>query len=175
MKYLTSAALVLAVAVAACEKKSPAAPTLPLTFVFNATLSSASENPPIANAEAGSGGTATITMTVTRDSAGSITAASTVFQVNLTNVPATAAINIAHIHEAPVGVNGSIVVNTGLSAGNVVIAANGTGSFSRTVTNTSMDVVRALIVNTAAFYFNVHSSLNPGGVVRGQLTLTSSS
>jgi hypothetical protein len=172
-------ALALAAAVAACEKKSPAEPTAqPTRFVFNATLTSANEVPPIANAEAGAAGTATITMTVTRDGAGEITGGTIDFQVNLTNFPVSATPTIAHIHEAAAGSNGPIRVNTGLAAGQVTIAANGTGSFTRSIpSGTAWDanIARALIANPAGFYFNVHTSLNPGGVVRGQMSLTSSS
>ena len=35
----------------------------------------------------------------------------------------------------------------------------------------SMDAatINSIVANPAGFYFNVHSTLNPGGVVRGQL------
>jgi hypothetical protein len=174
-KFFGLIVLVLAVAVAACEKKNPAEPSQPTTFVFNATLSSANEVPPVSNAEAGAGGSVTITMTVTRDSAGDITGANIQFQCNLTGLPTTSSVNIAHIHEQVTGQNGPIRVNTTLAPGEVVIAGNGTGAFNKTVTGVDVNVARALIGNPAGFYFNVHTTLNGGGVVRGQLTLTSSS
>ena len=58
-------------------------------------------------------------------------------------------------------------MSTTLVAGEVTLA-NGSGSFTKT---TSVDpaVAQNIINNPAGFYFNIHSTLNPGGVARGQL------
>jgi hypothetical protein len=77
-------------------------------------------------------------------------------------------LNAAHIHRGGVGVNGEVVVNTGLTAGEVVLTSG-----SATVTKNGVAITPALaqeiIGNPAGFYFNVHSALNTGGVARGQL------
>ena len=34
------------------------------------------------------------------------------------------------------------------------------------------DIANQILTNPAGYYFNVHSTLNPGGVARGQLVRT---
>ena len=162
---------------AACgDDPAPGGPTgPPTTFVFTATLNTGNEVPPIGNAtEAGASGAATITMNVTRDAAGAITAATTTFAVTVTGFPAGSAVTIAHIHNAAAGASAGVFINTGLTAGEVTLT-NGAGSFTKTAPSTTAAQAEAIIANPAGFYFNVHSALNPGGVVRGQLSLQSSS
>jgi hypothetical protein len=158
----------LGVLVSGCGSSSPAAPTTPTNPTFTATLSPANENPAIVGPEASGSGTATVTMVTTKDGAGNITAATATFVVNLSGFPAGTPINIAHIHQAAAGVNGSVVVNSGLTAGQNVLT-NGSGTF--TASNLTVDAALAntILNNPAGFYFNVHSTLNPGGVARGQL------
>lgn len=146
----------------------------PTTFVFTSTLNTANEVPPIGNAtEAAATGTATITMNVTRDAAGTITGATTIFAVTMTGFPAGSAINSAHIHQAAAGASAGVFLSIGLAAGEVTLT-NGAASFTKTVSPTVAQA-EAIIANPAGFYFNVHSALNPGGVIRGQLALQSSS
>jgi hypothetical protein len=60
-------------------------------------------------------------------------------------------------------------VNTGLANGEVVLAT-GTGSFAKlNVTVTDPTIAQAIINNPAGFYFNVHTTVNTGGAIRGQL------
>ncbi|MES2430965.1 MAG: CHRD domain-containing protein [Bacteroidota bacterium] len=70
--------------------------------------------------------------------------------------PATA----AHIHIAPAGSAGSVVV--GLTA-----PANGTSSG---VAQVDKEVIKAIRKNPSAYYVNVHNATYPGGAVRGQLS-----
>jgi len=170
MKRLSVPAIALVLLAAGCTKNSTSAtgnPTVSLQPVFTAALSPANEVPPIVGAEASGTGTATITFDVTKDAAGNITTSTATFVVNLSGFPAGTPINIAHIHPGAAGTNGSVLVSTTLAAGQVVLT-NGSGSFTRAV---SVDPAAAqnIINNPAGFYFNVHSTLNPGGVARGQL------
>jgi hypothetical protein len=161
MKRLSLFAVAVAFLAAACSSSTTPSTNAPTKPTFTAALSTQNEVPPITNAESGGRGDATITIDQT---AGSVT-----FVVNLTGLPAGTPINIAHIHEAPAGTNGSVRVATTLAAGQVSIGANGTGSFTSTATGQDAALLQAIINNPAGFYFNAHSTLNPGGVVRGQL------
>jgi hypothetical protein len=161
---------------ASCSEDPPAGPTgPPTTFVHTFGLTTAAEVPPLANAtEASASGTVTITLNVTRDAAGTITAATTTFVCNVTGFPAGSAVNVAHIHAAAAGASAGVFLNTGLVAGEVTLTG-GAGSFTKTAVNTTVAQAEAIIANPAGHYFNVHSTLNPSGVLRGQLILTSSS
>ena len=60
-------------------------------------------------------------------------------------------------------------VSLGLSAGDVSFPT-GAGSFTRTGIAVSVDQANAILANPGGFYFNIHTSRNPDGVARGQLT-----
>lgn len=161
-------AMVCAMGVAACED-SPTEPD-DNTVVFTANLAGSSEVPPVTGAEAGGTGTATMTFNVTRDSAGAITAATANITANVANLPANTPLILAHIHTGAAGSTGGVLVNTGLSAA-TAINVGGNGTATLTFSNLTVNVtdLNNMIANPAGFYFNVHSTLNPGGVVRGQL------
>jgi len=166
MKRSTVITIALALFAAGCGGTTDPTPVKP---TFTADLRTSNENPPITNAEAGGSGSATITFDITRDAQNNITAATATFVVTLAGFPANTPINIAHIHRAPVGSNGNVVVNTSLAAGEVTLASGG-GSFTKTgIVISPVDLANEIINNPAGFYFNAHSTLNPGGVVRGQL------
>lgn len=170
MKRLAVVAVALALSSAACSKSSTAPSTTPTKPTFTAELRASNEVPPITNAESGGTGNATITFDVTRDGAGNVSGGTATFVVNLSGFPPGTPLNIAHIHQAPAGTNGSIVFNTALAAGEVTTNATGSASFTKAgVAPADPAIVNVIINNPAGFYFNVHSTLNPGGVVRGQL------
>jgi hypothetical protein len=171
MKRLSLLIVGLGVLVSGCGSSSSTAPTTPTNPTFTATLLPANENPAIVGAEASGQGNATVTLVVTRDASNNITAATGTFVVNLSNFPPNTPINIAHIHTGAAGVNGGIVMNSGLTAGTVVLNSAGAGTFTAAnLTFTSVDIANQVLANPSLFYFNVHSTLNPGGVARGQLT-----
>jgi len=76
--------------------------------------------------------------------------------------PATA----AHIHEAPAGTNGPVVVN---------LAAPGDGDAADCLTEGETgkfvgdQTVADILENPADYYVNVHNAEYPGGAIRGQL------
>jgi len=159
--------LALALFAAGCGS---AAPSQANRFIFSAELRASNEVPPISNAESGGQGNATVTIEVTRDASNNITAATAAFVVNISGLPANTPIILSHIHQAPAGVNGNVVVNTELSPASPVTLTSGSGSFERSsITVRPVDIATQIIANPAGFYFNSHSALNPGGVVRGQL------
>jgi len=153
--------------VAATPTPTPA-PTPQLKFVFTADLKSSNEVPAIANAEASCAGKGTFTLTTTKDASGTITAANALFETDITGCPAGTAINIGHIHKAAAGTNGSVVINSGLAAGEITLTA-GAGKINKTQPTVEAALAADVIANPANYYMNWHSTLNPGGVIRGQL------
>ena len=156
---------------AACGSSSPSSPSgQPNTIVFTAALSAQNEVPPITNADTNARGIGTFTLNLTRDSSGNITDGSGTFVYNLTGFPAGTQIRLTHIHEGGPGVNGGIVVDTGLTPANPITLVDGTLT-GQTFSNRPVGAALAqrIIDNPNGFYFNVHSVLNPGGAVRAQL------
>jgi hypothetical protein len=163
------ALLAVLTAVAACGSDSPTNPTSG-PIVFTAALSAANEVPAVTNADANGRGTATITLTAPRDSSGAITGAGTMnFVIQLSGFPGGAVVRAAHIHPGAVGVNGTPLVDTRLTAANAVTLADGTGTLSFSNIDVSQVDGQAIAANPAGFYFNAHTVTNPGGAVRGQL------
>jgi hypothetical protein len=140
-------------------------------LVFTAQLSPANEVPPITNAESTARGATQISFNVTRDASNAITGASATFYFQVTGLPAPTNIIGAHIHPGAAGVNGPVIVSTGLTAAGPLSVPTGTTDYSVTVA-ADPAVVQGIINNPAGYYFNLHSPMNPGGVVRGQLMRT---
>jgi hypothetical protein len=88
----------------------------------------------------------------------------------LTGFTPTSTVNIAHIHgpNAPAGTNAGVLINTTLAPG-VVALTNGAGTFSFPQVPASAANIAAILGAPQNFYFNVHTALNGGGAVRGQL------
>jgi hypothetical protein len=139
---------------------------------MTATLSPANEVPPIANAENTGRGAVQITFNVARDATGAITSGTADFHFQLSGFPSGTSIVAAHIHPGAAGVNGGIIVSTGLVATSPVTQSDGVMSFSATGISVPAATLQSIVNNPAAFYFNVHSPINPGGVARGQLNRT---
>ena len=169
MNRLALIAVTLCALTAGCGDDTETAPSnVPL--IFSATLSPASEVPPVGNAESGGRGAVQVQFEVTRGAGDAITSATAMFYFQLTGFPAGTTVQGAHIHPAPAGVNGPVIVSTGLTATTTVSLPNGTGEFSFGGIPVDGALVQSIVNNPAAFYFNVHSPLNSGGFARGQLT-----
>src|SRR5262249_26567761 len=132
------------------------------------------EIPPIS--AAGNSANATITVHVTRDDRGNVNAATVTFDIDYT-ISSALTFTGLHIHNAPTGQNGSIVIDTGVSATNTISAAAGTGKITRVVNYTiaaSSDInaiksVTGLLATPENYYVNIHTTVNPAGFMRGQL------
>jgi len=178
MKRLSFIAIGMLVVAVACSKKTSenngggggTTPTPVVTLstqTFTVPLVAAAEVPAIAGAESGTSGSATIKFNLTKTD-GVLTAATADFSVNVAGFPAGSTVTISHIHLGAAGANGGIIVNTGLVSGETPLTG-GAGAFTKTGIAMTPDVANSIINNPSGFYFNVHSSTNPGGVVRGQM------
>jgi hypothetical protein len=162
MKRLATAVAILALGVAGCGgSNNSTAPSSNLK-VFNVQLSPANENPPITTAESTAKGTATITIHTDTNVVD--------FNVSLSGFPAGSTITAAHIHgpNAPAGVNAAVLVGTGLASGATNLV-NGAGTFTLTQGTATAAQIQSILAAPQNFYFNVHTTANPGGVMRGQL------
>lgn len=168
MKRFLMLVCAAALALPGCGSKSPTNPSNAPT-IFTVALSAQNETPPITNAEANARGQAIITFHVTKDSGGNITAATVDFNVSMSGFPVGSQVTAAHIHTGAAGVPGGVLISTGISAGSGIAAADGTASFNATNIPLTVDNATRILANPAGFYFNVHTTLNPGGVIRGQL------
>jgi hypothetical protein len=170
---LSLALLVLGFTLSACNGyNTPAQPSSPSPSksTFTALLLPANEVPAIVGPEAAGSGIATITLNLTKDVYGSVTAATFDFAVTVTGFPNGTSITDAHIHGGAPGTNGGILVNLGLAAGDVTLPT-GAGAFSRTGIMVTVDQANAILANPGNFYFNIHTAANSGGVARGQLAI----
>ena len=168
MKRLAMAVTVslLAIGGAGCGSSSP---TNPSTFkVFTVQLLPANENPPVTNAEQSGRGTAVITIHTDTNTVD--------FSISLNSFPANTNVILAHIHPGPVGVNGGALIGVpGLAATTPLVLNDGTGTWVATGVaangggNTPATNISNILAAPQNFYFNVHTTNNPGGVMRGQL------
>jgi CHRD domain len=85
------------------------------------------------------------------------------FKITVQN-PAGETFILGHIHQAPVGVNGPIVVNLlgTISESGTLLKFEGTR-------DVPADIAAALRENPAGFYVNLHTTIDPTGAMRGQL------
>jgi hypothetical protein len=164
--------LMVALALAACDD-SPTGPSNTGPIVFTAQLLASNEVPPISNAESNARGSVTITFNVPRDSSGNVTGpGSATFAFQLADFPAGSSAILAHIHTGASTVAGPVLVNTGLTPATAIAMPSGTATVSMTVNTLTQAQATDIAANPANYYFNVHSPVNPGGAVRGQLTRT---
>jgi hypothetical protein len=144
-----------------------AAPAAAQTFTLTAKLTGAGEATPTANGiVTGAFGDATVVV--------NMSTRTVTYTVNVFNLPS--GIAASHIHVGAEGVGGPVVVNF-----TVPTAASNDFSYSGTVADTAFvlrpdqgirsadDMFQAILGGNS--YVNVHSAVNPGGEIRGQLVL----
>ena len=173
MKHLSILVLALTMAVA-CSSKSPTSSTSnPNQVKFTATLLPSNEVPAITGAEASGRGSVTVTLNLTKDAAGTITAVNADFALDVNSFPPGTPITAAHIHNAPAGTNAGVLVSMGLGAGEIVLVNGSQTGITKTNQTNGGTFTPAqaqdIINNPQNYYFNIHSVANPSGVARGQL------
>jgi hypothetical protein len=176
MKRVLSAMAAAGLMAAACGgapaaqvTTAPPTATPRTVYVFTADLSAANENPPITDAEASGSGTTTVTLTTTKDSTGKITAATAKFEIVLKGFPSTTMLTISHIHKGDAKTNGPVVVDSGMKAADPIALTTGGTTITKDNLTVAPDLAAAIIASPGDYYYNVHSQVHPGGVVRGQL------
>ena len=150
------------------------APTPVNEFAFLADLKASNEIPPIADSEASCTGTGQFLLRTKFDAAGKVIAAAAQFDILIRTCPESTQITVAHIHRAPAGQNGDVKVDSGLKASEPIKVQTGglggeIGITKGDIPVTDLAVVADIMANPANYYFNVHSVVHPGGLVRGQL------
>jgi hypothetical protein len=84
------------------------------------------------------------------------------FELSWADIDGT--VTASHIHEAPPGTPGPIVVPLFVDE-----SFSGTGSASGCVSDVDRQLIKAIRQDPAAFYVNIHSTVFPAGAIRGQL------
>ena len=158
-----------ALTMACGDDDSPTTTPTNQPIVFGAAMTAAQEVPPIANAEGGASGAATVTFNVTRDASNRIQSGTVDMEFTLAGFPAGSTAILAHIHTGASGVAGGVLINSGLSAATPVAMPNGSGTFSARNITADAATLQSIVDNPSGFYYNVHTTVNPGGAVRGQL------
>ncbi|MEZ5964572.1 MAG: CHRD domain-containing protein [Planctomycetota bacterium] len=108
---------------------------------FRAVLSGANEVPPVVTNAFGSG-----CLTVNPD-------ATVTYEVSTSGLVGTA----GHIHRAPIGLNGSVIVP--FAGGPTVFSGTSSAQTAAALTD----------ARSGLWYVNVHTAANPGGEIRGQV------
>jgi hypothetical protein len=152
----------------ACDDDNPSSPT-GAPIVFTVDLAASNEVPAVSNAESGATGRATITFSVPTDGSGNPTGGGTWnVQAIVSGFTASSTIRAAHIHNGPAGQTANVFVDTLLTPANA-IPVNVSGTLNFEGVPISQAQAQAVVANPAGHYFNMHTPLNPGGAVRGQL------
>ena len=170
MRRLAIFVLALAFGAPACDDDNPVGPSNSGPIVFTAELRASNEVTAITGAEANGQGRVTITFNVPRDASGNITGDGTWnVQAVLSGLTNETAIRLAHIHNGPAGVNAGVYIDTLLSPANAIPTPGGSATINFEGVFLLGTRAQTVLDNPAGNYFNMHSNLNPGGVVRGQL------
>lgn len=137
---------------------------------FDVTALPGNEVPPITNLNARAW--ARFTAHTIRNNEGWAVGAFTVFDVNH-EFPGETQFTGMHLHNAPAGSNGGVVIDSRLAAANQPASPNGVGNIYRAVLQTTpaaLGHVNGVAANPADYYFNLHTTVNPAGAVRAQLS-----
>lgn len=138
------------------------------------TMSPAQEVPPVTGLNATA--TAAIIVNPTRNASGQVIGGSNVtFNIAYDGFPANTTFTGLHIHEADAGATGNVRFDTEISPTNPLVSPTGKGTINITVSLSVFDRVGPtalgrMLANPAGFYVNLHTTVNPSGAVRGQLT-----
>ena len=172
MKTLATFAL-LALAATPALPQGNTGSTQPSNVTFRAMLSPSNQVPPVSGTNVSGEGTVSIALTYSAP--GSISQAIVDFRVTY-NSETPQTFTDMHIHRGAAGVSGPVVVPSRFGSP-VTATTTGPGSLFRSniITDpTTLAVIDEIMKNPGGFYLNLHSTTNPAGIIRGQLTGDSS-
>ena len=145
------------------------------TIPFLTTLMPSNETPPINDTSVGN---VIVWVHVIRDAAGNITSGSVDFDVAC-KFSGAVTVSGLHIHKAPAGTAGGIVIPTDVNGTDKSIAIDASGvskvlkqvQFPQATLNPPLDaaLIQDLLNNPQSYYANIHTTDHPGGAMRGQL------
>jgi hypothetical protein len=150
LRQLGLLSLAVGLTVSACDDDDDDG-TGPQAEVYTMTLTGGNESPPVTTTATG-----TATFTVTGNQIA--------YTVTINNWPAGRTVTGAHIHFAPVppATTGNVLLGWPITGQGAITTTGGTGTIA--ISDTQLATVRA-----GGTYFNVHSSVNAGGEIRGNL------
>ncbi|MBZ5619028.1 MAG: CHRD domain-containing protein [Acidobacteriia bacterium] len=149
--------------------------------VLMAMMSPNNEVPPTG---VNASGIATVTALRALDSSGNVAFAEAIFHLEYTGVDAASGTTFTgfHIHNGGAGINGPVIINTGIGGGANSVAADpsGTGNLTYEVPvaptdasfATEVGTINGLFTAPANYYINIHTTVFGGGVMRDQLKTT---
>jgi hypothetical protein len=153
-RLVTIAVMTMALSAVATVMTASGALADPKTATFTIQLSGAEEVCPTAPGTCGGPGTGTATITIDRNAR---TLCYTIMTSNVA-LPLLA----AHIHVAPVGEAGPVVIPLFTQPVNATTVA-------ACLSDLDKNLLKAIIRNPQNYYVNVHNTPFPNGAVRGQL------
>lgn len=161
---------VAALVVVGCGSDSPTSPSNASVVQLRTQLLPSNEVPAVTNADGNARGDVVVTIKLDRDGSGAVTGGTASFFFTVSGFPAGTTVTGAHIHPGVAGANGSVVISTGITGAAAVSLADGSSPGlifnDRPATAT---LLQDIINNPGNYYFNVHTTVNPGGAIRGQL------
>lgn len=140
------------------------------TLIFLGDMRGANEVPAVSNTSYGS---AVMFAHIVKDASGKVVSGTVDFKITGQFSDAFTVTGL-HIHDGAAGVNGPVRVDSGLNGTNTLAVPAG-----RTLIERSGQVVadnaaglatlNGMLTNPGGYYVNLHTTVNPGGMMRGQL------
>jgi uncharacterized protein (TIGR03437 family) len=147
--------------------------------VLMALMSPNNEVPPTG---VSASGIATVTALRALDSSGNVAVAEAIFHLEYTGFDPGTIFTGFHIHNGGAGINGPVIINTGIGGGANSITADpsGTGNLTYEVPiaqtdasfATEVGTINSLFATPSNQYINIHTTVFGGGVMRDQLKTT---
>ena len=137
---------------------------------FKVNMSTANEVPPITDVNASA--PAVFTVHTIRNADGTVAQGVAIFDVNY-RFPGADDLHRPAYSQRQSGREGPVTINTGLSGTNPVTTDTGAGNIYRIVyvnNAAGLATLNSLVANPDLHYVNLHTTTHPNGVVRSQLT-----